>query len=75
MAAQDYIGSRGESLFCVRIMNFCGRPLPYFQPRFLGEKTRSFDYLVELVEPEDRYLYFFAQVKATRKGYTKKGRG
>ena len=72
MAAQDYIGSRGESQFCVQIMNFCGRPVPYFQPHFLGEKARTFDYLVELVASGNRDLFFFVQVKATRKGFTKK---
>jgi hypothetical protein len=51
MAAQDDIGSRGEALFVARILNFCGRPLPYFRPRFLGEKARTLDYLVELVVP------------------------
>jgi len=47
MAAQDDIGSRGEFIFCTRIMNFCGRDLPYFRSRFLGEKAQTFDYLVE----------------------------
>ncbi len=74
MAAQDDLGSRGEYLFSVRIMNFCGRPLPYFRPRFLGEKARTLDFLVELVGTGERTLFFFAQVKTTRKGYTKKER-
>jgi hypothetical protein len=74
MAAQDDIGSRGEYLFGARMMSFCGRELPYFRPRFLGEKARTLDFLVELVCPGDRTPFFFAQVKTTRKGYTKKGR-
>jgi hypothetical protein len=74
MAAQDDIGSRGEALFVAQILNFCGRPLPYFRPRFLGEKAPALDYLVELVDPGDRTLFFFAQVKATRRGLTKKDR-
>jgi hypothetical protein len=74
MAAQDDIGSRGEYLFSARIMNFCGRDLPYFRPRFMGEKARTMDFLVELVCPGDRTPFFFAQVKTTRKGYTKRDR-
>jgi hypothetical protein len=70
MAARDDIGSRGEFLFSVRIMDFCDRTLPYFRPRFLGEKAQTFDYLVELVGAAGPN-FFFVQVKATRLGYTK----
>jgi len=70
MAARDDIGSRGEFIFCTGIMNFCGRDLPYFRPRFLGEKAQTFDYLVELVSARGA-PFFFVQVKTTRKGYTK----
>jgi hypothetical protein len=73
MAGRDDIGSRGEYLFCAMIMNFCGRPLPYFRPRFLGEKAQTLDYLVELVDTGDRPAFFFVQVRATRLGYTKRG--
>lgn len=54
-------------------MNFCGRDLPFFRPRFLGEKSPARDFIVEVVEAAADY-YFFVQVKATRKGYTKRGR-
>src|SRR5262249_48345755 len=74
MAARDDIGSRGEFIFCARIMDFCGRDLPYFRPRFLGEKARTLDYLVELVGTGERTSYFFVQVRATQQGYTRKGR-
>ena len=74
MAARDDIGSRGEYLFCARITDFCGRPLPFFRPRFLGEKARTLDYLVELVDAGGRAPFFFVQVKATRKGYTRRDR-
>src|SRR5262245_55320105 len=74
MTAQDDIGSRGEYLFCARIMNFCGRPLPYFRPRFLGEKAKTLDFLVELVGAGGRTPFFFAQVKTTHKGLTKRDR-
>jgi hypothetical protein len=40
----------------------------------LGEKARTLDFLVELVGAGERTLFFFAQVKTTRKGYTKKDR-
>ncbi len=73
MAAQDDIGKRGELIFGVRITDPCGRNLPYFRPRFLGEKTQSIDCLVELVGDGERIPFFFAQVKATRKGLTKTG--
>ncbi len=74
MATHDDIGSRGEYLFCAQITNFCGRVLPYFRPRFLGEKARSLDFMVELIDVPDRSAFFFVQVKATRQGYSKKSR-
>lgn len=74
MALQDEIGSRGEFIFCARIMDFCDRPLPYFRPHFLGEKAHTLDFWVELVGTDDRTLYFFAQVKTTRKALTRRGR-
>lgn len=74
MAARDDIGSRGEYLFSARIMNFCGQPLPYFRPRFLGAKAQTLDFLVELVGTGERTLFFFAQVKATRRPLTRKDR-
>jgi hypothetical protein len=73
MDGRDDIGSRGEFLFCARIMDFCGRSLPYFRPRFLGEKAQTLDFLVELVGTGDRTLFFFVQVKSTRQGYTRRG--
>lgn len=73
MDARDDIGSRGEHIFCARIMDFCGRRLPYFRPRFLGEKARALDFLVELVGNGDRTMFFFVQVKTTRRGYTTRG--
>jgi hypothetical protein len=53
-------------------MNFCGRSLPYFRPCFLGEKARTLDFYVELLDTGERTLFFFAQVKTTRKAPTKK---
>jgi hypothetical protein len=74
MTGRDAIGTRGEFLFSARIMNFCGRPLPYFRPYFLGEKARTLDFLVELLGTGERTLFFFAQVKTTRKALTKTDR-
>lgn len=73
MAAQDDIGSRGKAIFSVRIANFCGRRRPFFRPRFLGEKARTVDFLVELIGAGERTPYFFVQVKTTREGYTRRG--
>lgn len=72
MAARDEIGSRGEFIFCARIMNFCGRSVPYFRPYYLGEKAQTLDFLVELLGVGERTFFFFAQVKTTRKALTKK---
>src|SRR5260221_690622 len=72
MTARDEIGSRGEFIFSARIMTFCGRKRPYFVPYFLGEKAETFDFMVELVDAGDRTPYFFAQVRTTQKGYTRK---
>src|SRR5262249_26960619 len=74
MAARDEIGSRGEFIFCARIMDFCGRSLPYFRPHFLGEKAQTLDFFVELLDTGERTLFFFAQVKTTRKALTRKDR-
>ena len=74
MAARDEIGSRSEFIFCARIMDFCGRSLPYFRPHFLGEKAQTLDFFVELLDTGERTLFFFAQVKTTRKALTRKDR-
>lgn len=74
MRGRDEIGSRGEYIFCARIMNFCGRSLPYFRPHFLGEKAQTLDFFVELLDVGERTLFFFAQVKTTRKALTRKDR-
>jgi len=64
---------RGESIFFVALTKLYGRPDPLFNPRFLGEKYPSVDYIVELIAPSAQVIpYFFVQVKATRAGYTKR---
>src|SRR5262249_32623268 len=70
MGQRDEIGIRGESIFNVRIMNFCGRGRPYFFSHFLGEKFKTLDFIVELLEPNQSAPYFFVQVRTTRQGYT-----
>ena len=74
MAARDLIGKRGEAIVTARVMDFCGNPDPYFDVHPLGEKCPTFDYLVELVNAGDSVPYFLAQVKSTRKGFTRKDR-
>ena len=48
MIARDLIGKRGEAIVSERLLDFCGNPLPYFDPHPLGEKCPTFDYLVEV---------------------------
>ena len=40
----------------------------------MGEKARTLDYLVELVDAGGHAPFFFVQVKAARKGYTRRDR-
>ncbi len=68
---RDYIGKRGEAITSGALLEFCGNPLPYFDPHFLGDKCPTYDFLVELVGAGKSPPYFLAQVKATKRGYTK----
>jgi hypothetical protein len=71
MGKRDFIGNRGQSLAHARLTEMCrGNGLPYFDAHFLGDKCPTFDFLVELVGAGERRPYFFAQVKATREGFT-----
>lgn len=74
MPANEDIGNRGEAIFELRITDPHGPGGdPLFRPYHLGEKFPTLDYLVELVGlPDGRVGYFFAQVKSTRKGFTKR---
>jgi hypothetical protein len=69
--AKDYIGKRGEFLIAEKLLDFCGRPLPFFDPHPLGEKCRIFDFLVELVTNDKTPPYFLVSAKATTMGKTK----
>jgi hypothetical protein len=71
MSSRDLIGKRGENIAVERLMDFCGNPLPYFDPHPLGEKCPTYDFLVELVGTGGSNPYFLAQVKSTRKSGTK----
>lgn len=53
------------------LTDLCGRDVPYFRPRFLGDKYPTFDFIVEVVDHPA--YFFFAQVKATTQGHTKGG--
>ncbi|MHC5537940.1 DUF4365 domain-containing protein [Singulisphaera rosea] len=70
MGQRDEIGMRGEALFTAAIMSFCGRTRPYFVSHFLGDKFRTLDFIVELVDAEPGTPYLFVQVKTTTQGYT-----
>lgn len=65
----DDIGDRGQHLLYLLLTDLCGRDVPYFRPRFLGDKYPTFDFIVEVVDHPA--YFFFAQVKATTQGYTK----
>jgi hypothetical protein len=68
---RDAIGERGEDIFKAEIGPFHGR-LPLFRARHLGDKWPLLDFVVELIGPwKKRRPFFFVQVKATRRGYTK----
>lgn len=45
--------------------------LRYFWPHYLGEKSETFDFLVELVDAGEKTSFFFVQVKATRRELTR----
>lgn len=66
---KDDIGDRGQLLLSLLLTEMCGRDAPYFRPRFLGDKYPTFDFIVEVVD--NPAYFFFVQVKATTKGYTK----
>src|ERR1044071_2569731 len=66
------LGQRGEYLFSTIITRFYGRDTPIFRPYFLGDKWPLVDFVVELINTGGITPYFFAQVKSTRSGYTKK---
>ncbi len=73
MPMTDPIGDRGEAIFRYQIMNYEPGGGPLFSPCSLGEKFATLDFLVELLGlPAGRVAYFFVQVKATRRGFTKK---
>jgi hypothetical protein len=73
MGKSDYIGGRGESIASMRLDRIwrTDADLPYFWPHFLGEKKKTFDFLVELVDAGPSTPFFFVQVKTTQKEYTK----
>ncbi len=68
MSAKDLAGKRGEVIALGRLLDFCGRSIPYFDPHLLGEKFATYDLLVELTGQHASKPYFLAQVKSTRSG-------
>jgi hypothetical protein len=72
MGTTDVMGGRGEAIASARLAaSYRAHDLPYFLPHYLGEKCPLFDFFVELVDAGRRTPYFFVQVKATRKAFTK----
>src|SRR5262245_16180724 len=72
MGIADFIGGRGQAVAYAHLSRVCrDDDLPYFWPHFLGEKCETFDFLVELVDAGEKTPFFFVQVKATRKDYTR----
>lgn len=72
---RDVIGERGEAIFRVLITR--RHPVDGFlfgSPRFLGEKNRTVDFLVELFHDAPVTPFLFVQVRSTRAGYTGDGR-
>ncbi len=73
MGITDFIGGRGEAIAYTHLSQVCrDDDLPYFWPHYLGEKCETFDFLVELVDAAEKTPFFFVQVKATRKDFTKR---
>jgi hypothetical protein len=71
----DFIGTRGEAICFILLSKFNPtRGLPLFKPQFLGDKYETLDFIVELVNSDERTYFFFVQVKATTQGYTKRER-
>ena len=72
---KNELGQRGENLFSVLITRFYGRDKPIFRPQFLGDKWRTSDFIVELIDDTTSATpYFFVQVKTTRQGYDQQNR-
>ncbi|WP_204106705.1 MULTISPECIES: DUF4365 domain-containing protein [Spirulina sp. CCY15215] len=73
MDVKEIIGERGESIFRVLITRkHPTRGYLCESPRFLGEKKRTIDFLIELFYEESLIPFFFVQVKATARGYTQR---
>jgi hypothetical protein len=73
MGVTGFIGGRGEAIAYVELTKFCrGGTAPYSWPRYLGEKGQTFDLLVELLGAGERTPFFFAQVKSTQLGFTRR---
>ncbi|MCI0682468.1 MAG: DUF4365 domain-containing protein [Gemmataceae bacterium] len=71
MSEKDYIGRRGEIIFEYLIGKKCKGRF-WFQTTFAGDKAETKDFIVNLIEPSTGEATFFAQVKATSKGYSGK---
>ena len=68
MGARDLTGKRGEWIATMRLTDFCGNPIPYFDPHLLDGKFPTYDILVELTGGSGSKPYFLGQIKTTRLG-------
>ena len=70
MSEQDDIGTRGEVIAQLELMEPCrrmrGREEGIFAPVLLGAKHPTIDLVVQLKHVGSRLLFFVAQVKSTR---------
>src|SRR4051794_21254682 len=72
MNVKDYVGKRGEILFCALITRWCDGE-QWFDPLFLGDKAETRDFIVHLIGPSTVAAAFHVQVKSPQQGYTGTG--
>jgi hypothetical protein len=64
--SMDIVGERGETIFRVKITDWCGDK-PRFEIVFQGEKAEALDFQVRLRDSNVFQAIFYVQVKATAK--------
>jgi len=69
----NFTGKRGETVFAFLIGKKCNGRF-WFYTEFLDGKAEAKDFTVYCIEPACYEATFFAQVKATSRGYTGKGK-
>lgn len=75
MSEADLVGHRGETIFRFLVTRKDPDAYRLFdEPRFLGEKKATLDFYLEIRHASDVVPFAFFQVRATRRGYTSRGR-